>query len=300
MSITSFDQLEKQILQNKKIYKAAFVAPSDLTTLYAVLKASSKNLIEPIFIGDEDLIHKKAAKNKLDITDIEILDFVEPYKAVETAGKLACEGEIDLIIKGSYHHVNFIEKLFYENREFCDLQKVHHIALCKTKEYNKFLFLTDGFVHCQPDINIKSNIIDSAVNFVHRFGIPIPKVALLAAVEVVYKQMPVTVEADELTKMYADCAKQYFVEGPLSFDIAIDKHAAEIKGLTDSEVAGDADILVAPNIETAGGVYKALSLFSDSEIGGVILGGKVPVVCPIEIDSEQTRYNSILLSLIAC
>ncbi len=300
MSITSFAQLEKYLLHKNKKYKAVFVAPSDLTTLQAVLKASQNELIEPIFIGDEDLIHKKTAENQLDIADIGILDFVEPYKAVETASKLACEGEIDLIVKGSYHPVNFIEKLFHKNREFCDLQKVHHVALCKTKEYDKFLFLTDGFIHYQPDITVKSHMIDSAVNLAHRFGISIPKVALLAAVEVVYKQMPVTVEADELTKKYADCARQCLVEGPLSFDIAIDKHAAETKGLTDSEVAGDADILVAPNIETAGGVYKALSLFSDSEIGGVILGGKVPVVCPIEIDSEQTRYNSILLSLIAC
>lgn len=300
MSITSFGKLEKHLLHNKKKYKAAFIAPSDLTTLQVVLKASLKNLIEPIFIGDEDLIHKKAAENQLDITDIEILDFVEPYKAVETASKLACEGKIDLIIKGSYHPVNFIEKLFHGNREFCDVQKVHHIALCKTKEYDKFLFLTDGFIHCQPDVKTKSSIIDSAVNFVHRFGISVPNVALLAAVEVVYTQMPATVEADKLTKKYADNTVQCFVEGPLSFDIAIDKHAAEIKGLTDSQVAGDADILIAPNIETAGGVYKALSLFSDSEIGGVILGGKVPVVCPIEIDSEQTKMNSIHLALLAC
>lgn len=300
MSINSFENLEQHLLSNKKKIRTAFVAPSDMTTLQAVIKAYNKNLIEPILIGDEDLIVNKAAKNRLDLSGIEILDFVEPYKAVETASKLACEGKIDIIVKGSYHPVNFIDKLFLENEEFCELQKVHHIALYKTKEYNKFLFMTDGFVHCKPDIKTKSEMIDSAVKIAKRFGVSCPKVALLAAVEVVYKQMPATVEADELQKMYESRKDSCVVEGPLSFDIAIDKNAAIAKGLTDSVVAGDADILVAPNIETAGGVYKAINLFADAEIGGVITGGKVPVVVLIEIDSVDTRYNSILLSLMAC
>lgn len=298
MSVTSYIALEKQIKQSSKKCRAALVAPSDITTLQACLQASEQNLIDLLVIGDEELLSKKSEASSLDISGIEILDFVEPYKAVEMASKLACAGEVDLIMKGKYHPADFIEKLFHSNSEFCDLQQVYHIAVCKTKEYDKFLFLTDGMIHCQPNVTTKSQMIQSTVNFANKFGLTLPKVALLAAVEVVYKQMPATVDADFLQQQFAE-DKSAVVEGPLSFDIAIDLHAAQAKGLVDSKVAGQVDILVAPNIETAGGVYKALSLFSDSEIGSVIVGGAVPVVVPIEIDSVKTRYNSILLSLLA-
>ncbi len=299
-AIKSFDELEQVLLEQNKRYKVALVAPSDMTTLQVALRLHEKKLIELVLIGDEELVHAKATKKNIDISTLEILDFREPYKAVETASKLASTGEIDILIKGKYHSVDFIEKIIFGNAEFCDANDVHHVALIKAKGYDKFLFLTDGFVHCQPSVEVKSKMIDSIVKLANKFGIEIPKVALLAAVEVVYKQMPNTVEADAIQKKYADSSEQVVVEGPLSFDIALNRLAAEAKGLHDSVVAGEVDILVAPNIETANGIYKALSLFADSQVGGVILGGKVPVVMPTEIDSEETRYNSILLAMVAC
>ncbi len=299
MPMKTFSDIEQHLIEKNKKYKTAIVAPSDMKTLRAVMTAFHKNLIEPIFVGDEQLLIKNAEEKQIDISNIEVIDFQEPYKALETAGKLACEGEIDIIIKGRYHPAEFVKRLFHENCEFCNLQNVQHISVCMANEYKKFLLLTDGFIHCQPDITVKSNLINGTVKLANQFGISLPKVALLAAVEVIYKQMPVTVEADILKNMYKDRTDFCLVDGPLSLDIAINNQAVKAKQFRASSVAGDADILVAPNIETANGMYKVLSLFSDSELGGVITGAKVPVVVPSPIDSEQTRYNSILLSLIA-
>lgn len=303
--LISFRQIEKKVKELVKAngrFKAALPVPSNIESLKAFLKAYNNKIIEPVLIGDEQLLKNKAEENYLSIDGIDILNLNQPDMAIQTASKMAVAGEIDLIVKGKGDFNEFVELLFKDESEFiCKNKIVSHIGVFKVKLYEKLLILTDSFINVEPDLIRKLALINNAVNLALQLNIECPKVALLAAVEVIYPQMPVTVDAAVIAKM--SDRKQIpnaIVDGPLSFDIAVDPIAAEAKGVTNSEVAGNTDILIASNIETANGIYKAMSLFAKAEIGGIIYGGKVPVAINPSIDSEENRYNSILLACLMC
>ena len=303
--IISFFQIEKRVkelVDSNDRFKAALPVPSDIESLKAVLKAYKNKLIEPILIGDEKLIKNKADENSLSLDGIEILDLNQPDMAIKTVSKMAIANEIDFIVKGKGNFNEFVDLLLDEKSDFVSLKKsVSHIAVFKAELYKKLLILSDSFVNTAHDIKQKVAIINNAVKLARQLKIDCPKVAILAAVEVIYPQMPVTVEAAVIAKM--SDRKQIpnaIVDGPLSFDIAVDPVAAEAKGITNSKVAGYADIIIPSNIETANGVYKSMSLFAKAEIGGIICGGKVPVAINPSIDSFENRYNSILLACLMC
>ena len=303
--IISFFQIEKRVkerVDSNGRFTAALPVPSDIESLKAVLKAYKNKLIEPILIGDEKLIKNKADENLMSLDGIEILDLNQPDMAIKTATKMAIANEIDFIVKGKGDFNDFVDLLLDEKSDFVSSRKtVSHIAVFKAELYKKLLILTDSFVNIAQDIKQKVAIINSAVKLARQLNIDCPKVAILAAVEVIYPQMPVTVDAAAIAKM--SDRKQIpnaIVDGPLSFDIAVDPVAAEAKGITNSKVAGDADIIIPSTIETANGVYKSMSLFAKAEIGGIIYGGKVPVAINPSIDSFENRYNSILLACLMC
>jgi phosphotransacetylase len=303
--IISFFQIEKRVkerVDSNGRFTAALPVPSDIESLKAVLKAYKNKLIEPILIGDEKLIKNKADENLMSLDGIEILDLNQPDMAIKTATKMAIANEIDFIVKGKGDFNDFVDLLLDEKSDFVSSRKtVSHIAVFKAELYKKLLILTDSFVNIAQDIKQKVAIINNAVKLARQLNIDCPKVAILAAVEVIYPQMPVTVDAAAIAKM--SDRKQIpnaIVDGPLSFDIAVDPVAAEAKGITNSKVAGDADIIIPSTIETANGVYKSMSLFAKAEIGGIIYGGKVPVAINPSIDSFENRYNSILLACLMC
>ncbi|KAA3631562.1 MAG: phosphate butyryltransferase [Calditrichaeota bacterium] len=301
--VKSFSDIEKLVFEKVKsnrIYRAALVAPSDVQTLEAVVLAKDHGIIEPFFIGDEKLLIEKATKYDIDIDGIEVLDINEPKLALETALKMGELGEIDFIIKGKIETRQFLDFLYSDELNFSPKKSASHVAVYKIDSYPKPLFLTDSFVNTQLDLKKKMMLIQNAVKFAAKLSVNNPKTAILGAVEVVYPQMAATVDAAVLSKMNERRQiKNCQLDGPLSLDIALDSYAAEAKGITDSAVAGDADILVAPDIETANGVYKAMSTFAQAEIGGVIVGGIVPITINADCDSIENRYNSILLAILA-
>ena len=174
--------------------------------------------------------------------------------------------------------------------------------MIKPGKYPKLLFLTDSAVVVAPDLTTKLSLISNLVSVAGAVGIKNPRIAVLAAVEAVYPQMPATLDGAVLAKM---CDRRQIkgavVDGPLSFDIAVDIDAARAKGVTTSPVAGQADGMLAPNIEVANGIYNAMTLYGDNEVGGVLVGGRVPVAMHSRADNAGARFNSILLSvLMAC
>lgn len=291
----------KKLVQEKTAERkpnAVLVAPSDIDMLKSFLQAAEEKLLTPIIIGDEKLLKANCDKHSLDCSNAHIIDLVEPLMALQTALKMAEAGEVDLIVKGRYHIDEFVETCINPDNNF-QTGTISHIGVFKTAEYGKLLLVTDSFVNVEPDLKTKLALITNAVKVAEALTIPEPKTALLAAVEVIYPQMPVTVDAAVISKMSdRRQIKGTVVEGPVSFDIAVDKGAAIAKGMGNSPVAGQADILVAPNIETANGVLKAVSLFTELEIGGILLGGRVPVALSLDYDSAENKYNSLLLGLL--
>ncbi len=294
------DRAGKMIAQNGKP-RAALMVPSDDITLRAFATAADKGLIEPFIIGDEALARKKAAALKLDFGSANFLDVNQPDLAVQAALKMAVSDEVDMLVLGRYPTVDLLAMLLDKSGGFVKKGRIlSHVAVIKPSRYKKLLFLTDAAVNMEPDLKIKLALVNNAVEFANTVGVDMPRVAVVAAVEVIYPQMPVTMDAAVISKM-ADRKqiKGAYVDGPLSFDIAVDLFAAHSKGITDSKVAGQADIILAPNIETANGIYRAMSLYGKSELGGIICGGKVPVIVNSHSDSVETRFNSIMLGSLA-
>lgn len=281
--------------------RTALVVPSDVDMLVAFGRAIQSDLIDPFLVGDEGLAKRKASERGVNIDQAKFIDIKEPDLAVKAAARMGSAGEIDLIVKGRVPTMDFLELLRDKDASFMVKGRVaSHVAVIKPALYRKLLFLTDGAVNEEPDLRCKLALVDNLVNFCGVVGVTMPRVAVLAAVEAIYPQMPVTTDAAVIAKMAERRQiKGAYVDGPLSFDIAVDRFAAHAKGITDSEVAGQADALLAPNIETADGIYKAMTLYGEAQLGGVIVGGTVPVALSSRADSADNRFNSIVLGVLA-
>ncbi len=301
--IHSFEQIHQAAREAaaERKPRTALVVPSDVATLTAFSRAIEAGLVDPTLIGDEALSKKKAADHGIDLEQVKFIDINEPDLAVGIAARMASLGEIDLIVKGRMPIVGFLQTIFDPEFAFrLPGKTISHIAVIKPELYKKLLFLTDAGVTEEPDLKAKLALIANLVKFAGAVGVTMPRVAVLAAVEVIYPQMPVTMDAAVIAKM-ADRKqiKGAYVDGPLSFDVAVDIFAAQSKGVTESKVAGLADGLLAPNIETANGIYEAMSLYGKADMGGVLFGGAVPVALSSRSDSVANRFNSIVLGVLA-
>jgi phosphotransacetylase len=238
--------------------RAAFIAPTDPDMVKAVARAAAEGLIDPIPIGERCAFDAVCDSEKVSLKPQTFTQTHDIVASVAAAGKMAAGGEVDLIIKGKLLTSDLLKILFQpESRFRLPGRTVTHVAVLKPARYKKLLLLTDSAVVVLPDLKSKLELIGNLVKVAQSIGILNPRVALLAAVEVVYPQMPVTMEAAVISKMAErGQIKGAMVDGPLSFDVAVDMFAAHSKGVKNSLVAGQADAMVAPNIETANGVYK--------------------------------------------
>jgi len=269
--------------------------------LAAFAQVLQMGLVEGTIIGNETRAKEKAQELGVSLDGVKFIDINEPDLAITAAGRMGALGETDLIIKGRVPTVAFLRLLLTKEVEFVPKGSLlSHISLIKPEAYGKLLFLTDAAVNAEPDLKIKLALIQNLARLAAKVGIEKPRIAVLAAVEVIYPQMQVTMDAAVIAKM-ADRGQiaGAFVDGPLSFDIAVDQVAAESKGIAESPVAGKADGLLAPNLETANGIYQAMALYGKAQLGGLLVGGKIPVAVTSRADSIETRINSILLSVLA-
>ncbi len=300
--IHDFDGLHElaQTKASRRAPRAALVVPSETETLPAFLKAAAEGLLDPTIIGDEALLKKNAETDNLDLHGAKIIDVNQPDVALAMAAKMAEAGELDMIVQGRLDWDDLATHLSDPKTAFVSRGKMlTHIGVIKPSEYPKLLIITDGLVNAQPDLKAKLGILGNLGKAGKAFGLPDPKTAVVTAVEVIYPQMPATCDGAVLAKMSErGQIKGVLVDGPLSFDVAIDREAAESKGITNSVVAGEADAMLASSKQVAQGIYHAMSLYAECDTGGVLTGGRVPVAVNSVTDSHDSRFNSICLAVL--
>lgn len=296
--IKNFDQL-LEAAKSQKTMRLAVAAAQDPEVLGAVVKAAQLGLIEPILIGDRQKIAELCDEEHLEICGVEIIDEPELEAAAKVSVQMVRDGKADFLMKGLIDTSILLKAVL--NREYglrTDSQ-LSHVMLYDAPAYHKLLFLTDGGMNIEPTLAEKATILRNALDAARSLGMETVKVACIAAKEKVNDKMPATVDARALQNMSreGDFGDGVIVEGPLAFDLAVSKEAAEIKGF-ESEIAGDADVLLVPNIEVGNGIGKALTYLANAESAGVIMGARVPVVLVSRADTAEVKLYSIALGSI--
>ncbi len=296
--ITKISQLTSLLAPQTGKKKLAIAVAQDENALESAVAAEAKGIIEPILVGDKSQIIAIAQEAGHDISRFEIVDEPDKNKAVEKAVRLVSEKKASILMKGNISTGALLRAVLNKEWGLRKEDLLSHLVLFELKNYHKLLGLTDAAMNIAPDLNAKVAIINNAVAVFNRIGIAKPKIAAIAAVETVSNNMPATLDAAILSKMaHRGQIKNCIVDGPLAFDNAISAESAHHKGIV-SDVAGDADLLLFPQIESSNAVYKALSYFGDSQLAAVILGAAAPIVLTSRSDTYETKLNSILLAAI--
>lgn len=279
--------------------KVSIAVAQDSAVLEAVRAAKDRKIADAILVGDKDKIDAVAKEINVDISDFEIIDVKDDIEASLTAVKLVRDGVADMYMKGLINTKDFLKSVL--NKE-CGLRTgspLSHVCVFDVKGIDHLLFLTDVAFIPYPTLEDKVNIINNTLEITKACGIENPKVAPLAAVEVVNPKMPVTVEAAELTQMNKDGKiTGCIVDGPLSLDLAIDPEAAKHKGATDRAIQGDADVLLFPDIHAGNITYKAMVHTADAVNGNLLTGTKAPVILTSRSDTFEVKVNSLALGAV--
>lgn len=281
------------------VKKVAVANAQDDAVLEAVRAAKDKNIADAILVGDEDKIKEIAASKNINISDFKIIDVKDMIEAARTAVKLVHDGEADMYMKGLIDTKDFLKSVLDKEIGLRTGKPLSHVAVFEVEGYDRLLFLSDVAFIPYPTLEDKAGIIKNTVEVAQACGIECPKVAPVAAVEVVNPKMPVTVEAAELTKMNEEGQiTGCIVDGPLSLDLAIDPEAARHKGATGRKIVGDADVILFPDIHAGNLVYKCLVHTANVKNGCILTGTKAPVILTSRSDEFETKVNSIALAAI--
>ncbi|MGM0396100.1 MAG: phosphate butyryltransferase [Bacillota bacterium] len=291
----SFESLFK-LAQEKGPKKIAVAVAQDEDVLGAIKVAYEKGIADPILVGDRESIEKLAAKLLFSLDGIEIIDEKDGVEATRKATELVSSGKAQVLMKGLIDTSVIMKAVLNPEIGLRTGSVISHVAVFDVPTYHKVFIVTDAAMIIAPDLNQKKQIIENAVQLAHSLGIQEPKVAVLAAKEKVSPKMEATVHAKELADMNkAGEIKGCIVDGPFALDNAVSKESARIKGI-DSVVAGDADILLAPDIEAGNILYKALSFLANAKSAGLIVGTSRPIVLTSRADNEEAKLNSIVLA----
>tara|TARA_B100001057_G_scaffold123681_1_gene122495 strand:- start:358 stop:1269 length:912 start_codon:yes stop_codon:yes gene_type:complete len=286
------------VAHKKRGVKAAIVNAGKPLPMLSVQDAVNENLIEPVFIGDKKEILKCAENLKWDISNYEIIDEPTENNTAAIATKLASEKKVKIIVKGHIHTDILMKEVLKREYNLLGKTRLSHIWHMTISKDDKPLIITDGALNVLPNIKTKMHILKNVINFSHRIGINKPKIAVLSATEEVLDSVPSSVEAAEITKLAKDENLEADVFGPLAFDNSISKKSAIIKGIKNI-VAGEADVLLVPSVETGNGLVKMLIYFCGACAAGVVIGGKVPVVITSRSDEAPARLASIAAAVVA-
>mgnify|MGYP005644424039 FL=1 len=286
------------VAHKKKAVKAAIVNAGKPLPMLSIQDAVNENLIEPIFIGDEKEILKCAEDLKWDISNYEIINEPIENNTAPIAAKLASEKKVRIIVKGHIHTDILMKEVLKREYDLLGKTRLSHIWHMTIDKESKPLIITDGALNVLPNIKTKMHILKNVINFSNRIGINKPKVAILSATEEVLDSVPSSKEAAEITKLAIEDNLNADVFGPLAFDNSISKKSATIKGIKNI-VAGEADVLLVPNVETGNALVKMLIYFCGACAAGVVIGGKVPVVITSRSDEAPARLASIAAAVVA-
>ena len=293
-----FDDLIKKVSECSK-KKVAVAVAQDAPVLEAVKAAKEQGIADAILVGDEDKIKEVAASLNMDLAGFEIVDEKDNAAAALKAVSLVHDGKADMYMKGLIDTKTFLKSVLDKEVGLRTGRPLSHVCVFEIKGIDRLLFLSDVAFMTYPTLEDKVAIIENTVEICHACGIEIPKVAPVAAVEVVNPKMPCTVDADELTKMNAEGKiTGCIVDGPLSMDMAIDKEAASHKGGTGRKIAGDADVLLFPDIHAGNLVYKVLTHLCEVKNGNILTGTAAPVILTSRSDTFEAKLNSIALAAV--
>lgn len=282
----------------KKGVNAAIVNAGLPLPMLSVQDAVKENLITPIFIGDKKEILKCADNLKWDISSFEIIDEPIENNTAAIAAKLASEGIVKIIVKGHIHTDILMKEVLKREYDLLGKTRLSHIWHMTINKDDKPIIITDGALNVLPNIKTKMHILRNVINFSERIGIEKPKVALLSATEEVLDSIQSSIDAKEITKLAKEENLNAEVFGPLAFDNCISKKSAAIKGIKNT-VAGQADVLLVPNIEVGNSLVKMMIYFMGACAAGVVVGGKVPIVITSRSDEAQARLASIAAAVVA-
>lgn len=276
----------------------AVVHPCDRESLLGAVEAARMGIIEPLLIGMESRIRAVAEQEDIDISGLEILQADHSHAAAELAVDLVRSGRAKSIMKGSLHTDELLGAVIHKDKGIRTERRLSHVFVMDVPTYPRPLLITDAAINIEPTLDEKRYIIQNAIDLAHALGTEMPKVAILAAVETVNTKMRATLDAAALCKM-AD-RKQItgaILDGPLAFDNAISAEAARTKGIV-SPVAGQADILMVPDLESGNMLAKQLEYLADAHTAGIVLGAKVPIVLTSRADSAPARITSCAIAVL--
>lgn len=281
------------------IKKVAVAVAQDSAVLEAVAAAKERKIADAILVGNEKEIREIAASLNIDLSSFEIINVEDKTEAALTAVKLVHDGKADMYMKGLIDTKGFLKSVLDKEVGLRTGKPLSHVCVFEVEGIDHLLFLTDVAFIPYPTLEDKVNIINNTLEITEACGIVNPKVAPLAAVEVINPKMPATVEAGELTQMNKDGKiTGCIVDGPLSLDLAIDPEAAKHKGATDRAIQGDADVLLFPDIHAGNLVYKCLVHTAKVINGNILTGTKAPVILTSRSDDFETKVNSIALGAV--
>lgn len=280
---------------NLEIKNLAVAVAEDSEVLKAVYEAVKLGIITAKLYGNEVKIRETAEKNNIDISDMEIKNVEDEAQCALEAVKSIRDGENDFLMKGKLNTADLLRAVLHKEYGIRKSDTLSHVMVYQVRSYHKLLFLTDGGMVTFPELKDKVGIINNALSVCKAFNIETPKIAALAAIENVNTKMQSTVDAASLSMMNKrGQIKGCIIDGPLAFDNAINLEAAKHKGVI-SPVAGDADVLLVPNIECGNMVGKCLTYFAGSVSAGVIVGAKCPIVLVSRADTAKSKLYSIAL-----
>ena len=286
------------VAHKKKGVSAGIVNAGKPLPMHSVMDAVYENLILPIFIGDEKEIKKCADDLKWDISNYEIINETNENKTAKIAAELASKKKIKIIVKGHIHTDVLMKEVLMRKYDLLGKTRLSHIWHMTLNKDDKPLIITDGALNVLPNVKTKIHILKNVINFCNRIGIEKPKVSILSATEEVLDSMQSSLDAKEITEIAKKENLNADVFGPLAFDNSISKKSATIKGVKNI-VAGQADVLLVPNIESGNALVKMMIYFMGACAAGVVIGGKVPVVITSRSDNAPARLASMAAAVVA-
>ncbi len=278
--------------------KAVIVNAVKKVAIESAKQAVEANLITPLFVGDKSIIEKISKEINWDISKYEIVHEPDENSTAPIAAKLASEGKVKIIVKGHIHTDVLMKAVLKRDLNLIGKKRLSHVWHMTLEKNDKPFIITDGALNVLPKLETKMHILKNSVDFANRIGIEKPKVSILSATEEVLESVPSSIEAAEITKLAKEENLNADVFGPLAFDNSISKKSAAIKGIKNL-VAGEADVLLVPNVEAGNALVKMLIYFSGACAAGVVVGGKVPVVITSRSDEAQARLASIAAAVVA-
>ena len=275
----------------------AVAHPCEATALSGAVEAAQRGLIVPLLVGPADKIEETAEASGINLDRLQVIDVPHSHAAAAKAVELVREGRAEILMKGSLHTDELMSAVVARDGLRTG-RRISHVFIMDVPTYHKVLIVTDAAINIAPTLDDKADICQNAIDLARSLGLETPKVAILAAVETVTSKMPATVDAAALCKMAErGQIKGGVLDGPLAFDNAISKQAAEMKGIC-SVVAGDPDILLAPDLEAGNILAKQLSFLAGADSAGLVLGARVPVILTSRADSVRSRIASCAVAML--